>query len=189
MGLYTPNAQVWYPQTSDTAEINTLLATLASSIEEGVGARLAHQEIAVGLKASLGDSGWTIPYGGTNAAVIPYTVSGSRGDFNNGFTFSNGIATVQTAGMYLVSASIGPMGANNGGGVRVQIVKGSTFIAGNEVAMGPVVWTGTTCTAVLNLVPGDTVHAKGNLSTAGGTLPNSGDTTHLSITLVQALPL
>lgn len=189
MGLYTPNSQVWYPTTADTAELNVLMATMASSIEEGVGARLAQQEIAVGLKASIADNGFSIPYGAANAAVIPYGVTASRGDFNNGFTFSGGIATIQTAGMYLVTASLGPAGATNGGGVRIQIIKGSTFIAGNEVAMGSAVWTGTTCTAVLNLVAGDTVHAKGNISTAGGALWNSNETTHLSITLVQALPL
>jgi hypothetical protein len=189
VGAYTPESQVWYPDITDTAKLNTLLATMASSIEEGIGKRLKLQEVAVGLKASIGDNGWNIPYGGANAAVIPYAITTSRGDFNNGFTFAGGIATVQTAGMYLVTASCGPLGATNGAGIRVQIVKGSTFIAGNEVAMGPTVWVGSTCTTVLNLVPGDTVHAKANISTTGGAMPNSGDTTHVSITLVQALPL
>lgn len=187
MGLYTPNSQVWYPQTSDTAEINTLLATMASSIEEGVGARLKHQEIAVGLKASLDTGVWTLPI--TTPGQIPYVVSSGRGDFNNGFSFTNGTATAQTAGMYLVTASLGPAGSVNGGGIKVVIYKNGLFIAGNEVAMTTTVWVGSTATAVLNLVPGDTVHARGAITTNGAVITNSAETTHLSVTLVQALPL
>lgn len=187
MGAYTPNSQVWYPDITDTAKLNTLLAQMASSIEDGVGARLEHQEIAVGLKASVDQGAWTLPI--TTPDIIPYAVSTGRGDFNNGFTFSGGIATVQTAGMYLVTASLGPAGAINGGGIKVLIYKNSLFIAANEVAMTTSVWVGSTATTVLNLVPGDTVHAKGAITTNGGVISNSAETTHLSVTLVQALPL
>lgn len=189
MGLYTPNSQVWYPTTADTAELNVLMATMASSIEEGVGARLAHQEIAVGLKGSIENAGFTIPAGVGSTAVVPYTVTASRGDFNNGITFSGGVATIQTAGMYLVTASVGPSGTNNGGGVKVFIDKNAVFIAGNEVALSSVVWVGTTATTVLNCVAGDTIRVRAATTGGAPAMNNSNETTHISVTLVQALPL
>lgn len=40
MGDYTASG-IWYPDTLDTAELNTLFSTMASSIENGIGAKTA----------------------------------------------------------------------------------------------------------------------------------------------------
>lgn len=187
MGAFTPLGQVWYPDTSDTAELNVLLSTVASSIEDGLQPRLAHQELAVGLKASL--DGWTIPP--TNIATnIPVTVTAGLSDFNQGFSFSAGVATVVTAGMYLVTASLAPRNPDNAGGCKVFIVKNSTIFAGSEVAFNNTVWINAQATSVINCVAGDTIRAQGTLSgTPGSAHTSYGQNTYLSIAMVQALPL
>lgn len=198
MGLYTPNAQVWYPTTADTAEINVLLATLASSIEDGIEPRLAHQEIAVGLRATAPHSSFTIPYhDGSGAADtrgirIPYQVTATFGDFSQGLTISSGVATVATAGMYFISAGMGTAGANAGHGVKTLLFKGSTLIGVDERVMNDNNnWVNAVATTVVNCVPGDTISARGYVTGAPytSTLTNSAETTYMSIVLVQALPL
>lgn len=102
MGAYTPVAQVWYPDTSDTAEFNTLMSTLASSIENGLGARMTKQELNKGLLVSL-SSTYMLP-ASSALGVVPYTV-GSPG-YNNGVTLSSGVATIVTPGLYAMSVNL-----------------------------------------------------------------------------------
>lgn len=192
MGLYTPNSQVWYPTTGDTSELNVLLATLASSIEEGVGARLAHQEIAVGLKASL-PAGTGIPQ---EPVVAPYAVSGGNGDFAQGMTITNGIVTVQTAGMYIMSANLG---IQPGSGQRTGAVflrKNNTELGGAEILQSGQYYQTATSNVVVNCVAGDTLYV--NFHSAGpqpgvqyGPQPIAGNLSlsSFSVSMIQALPL
>ena len=190
MGAYTPKAKVWYPDTNDTAKINTLMSTMASSIENGIGSRLAQQEIAVGLKASLTD--WQIPNGNNYpAGFVPYVVNSSDMNFNNGFDFSNGIATIKTAGMYFITASIGPQGSATNCGIAIAIHKNGSIFAKSEVPFSGSVWVNTQANCVVNCVAGDTLAAKATVTGAPSTTYKSAGSgvTYLSISLVQALPL
>ena len=189
MGLYTSLAQVWYPDETDTAEFNTLLATLASSIENGLQPRLALQEKAIGLKVSLNQNEWQIP-GGNPSAVIPYRQTGTRGDFNQGFTFSGGTATVQTPGMYFMTASIGPAVDTSTGGKGIKIIaqKNGVQIAGSEVP-GAVAWVGSPVTCVVNCVAGDTLRAIAGITNSATSAPNNDVSSHMSIAMVQAIPV
>ena len=189
MGAYTPKAKVWYPGTNDTAKINTLMSTMASSIENGIGARLAQQEIAVGLKASV--HAWAIPNGSNfGASAVPYVVNASDMNFNSGFTFANGIATVKTAGMYYVTASLGPQGTATNCGAKIGIYKGGTMFAQSEVPFSGSVWVNAQAGCVVNCAAGDTLSARATITGSPSTTYNSnGVTTYLSIALVQALPL
>jgi hypothetical protein len=191
MGAYTPNAKVWYPDENDSAKLDTLLATQAGSIEDGLEPRLAHQEIAVGLKAGIGSA---VAIGGTQA-VIPFAIGSANGEFNNGFNFNSGIATIQTAGMYLVSVSlaVNPNATYaNTRSVVTWLYKNATIISYGETAMSSTFVTAAQCTAVMNCVPGDTISVQGSTgggTTSGVTLNSAGYPTYLSIALVQALPM
>lgn len=188
MGAFTPLNQVWYPDEDDTAEQNVNMATMASSIEDGIGARLIHQEKAVGLKASIANGAWTVPVP-TAPAVVPYSVSGSRGDFSQGLTITGGVITVQVAGMYMITATLGTQGAITGAGIKIFLDKNGVFLAGAESPMVSPTWGNTQVTTVLNCVPGDTIRTRGSLASTSSTLVNNGESTHIAVVLVQALPL
>lgn len=188
MGFLTTKAKVWYPALTDKMQLHTLFSTLASSIENGIGPRLELQEKAIGLKASVGNGNWNLP--ATTPTTIPYTVSGINGDFNNGFTFAGGTATVQTPGMYLVTATVGTQGGVTGRGMKVQVMWKGVFIAGTETAQLDGIWGSTMTTVVLNCQAGDTISARAAVTGPGAAaMPNNGESCHMSITLVQALPV
>lgn len=195
MGAFTPLAKIWYPDQNDTAKIDTLMATLASSIENGLQPRLALQEKAVGLKASVPANTFTIPWASAPSGgyVIPYRVTSNNGDFNNGFTIStSGVVTVQTPGMYFASAQMGTAGAVTGHGVKTLLMKNSTEIGADERVMNDSTnWVDSTATAILNCVAGDTISAVGYLTGASfsSTLGNSGETTYISVVLIRPTPL
>lgn len=189
MGQVTTNTQVWTPDAADLNEPDVYLASMAASIENGIGPRLALQEQAIGLKASLSAGAWTIP-GGNPQTVVPYVVSSSRGDFNQGFTYSAGTATVVTPGMYFVTASIGPNGDTStpaGKGIKIQVEKNGSFIAGNEVAGAPN-WISAPASAVVSCVAGDTIRAKASYVNSSTGITNNDFSSHMSIVMVQAIP-
>lgn len=179
---------IYYPENTTDMELDTILATMASSIQNGIGKRLKHQEIAVGMKASVGAGAWMVPVA---AAVVPYAITNTaEGDFNQGFSFSNSVATVTTAGMYLISASVGVTGAVNGRGTRLVVQKNGVRISSLETPQVSPVWGGISITAVINCVPGDTFRALANISgTSPVAMAVNAEGTNLSIVMVQALPL
>lgn len=160
-------------------------------MEDGIGERLRLQEIAVGLKASIGT--YTIPHvpnPGTPTAVLPFTVTAGRGDFNQGFTFSGGVATVQTAGMYIVTAGVGPNGASANHGFKLRIRQNSTAIITTETAMDASIWVSGAISSVVNCVVGDTISVLASITGATpSTWTASQDATYLSIAMVQAVPV
>ena len=186
----TTKARVFYPDGTEKASLKTLFSTLASSIENGLGKRLGVQEVAVGLKASA--DGWALPQRNEplSTDVIPFSISAGLADFNQGFSFTGGIATITTKGMYLVTASLGPKFPDTGSaGAKIQIRKNSTIFASSEVPLNKTVWVNSQATSVINCVPGDTISGLGCLSG----LPSTGhvtspDTSYLSIAMVQAVP-
>jgi hypothetical protein len=102
MGAYTDTAQVWFPDDADTSKLDVLLATMASSIEDGLGARMTQQELNKGLLVSL-SSTYMLP-AASALGVVPYTV-GSPG-YNNGVTLSAGVATIVTPGLYAMQVNL-----------------------------------------------------------------------------------
>lgn len=186
MGAFTVVDQIWYPDLTDIDQPNTWAAHIAQSISDGIGKRLAKQEVSVGLKASLDFQTYTIP-AGNPSAVVPYVITANRGDFNNGFTLGAGTATVQTPGMYMVAASIGPSADTTGKSVKVQIEKNASFVVGSEFP-GSATWIAAPATCVLNCIAGDTIRVKaGYMNSSSGVL-NNDFTSHFSIVLVQAAP-
>lgn len=185
MGTYTPNGQVWMPGTGDTAELNTLLATLASSIESGIVPRLAHQEIAVGLKAGFTST----PALTSTMTTANVSITGNNGSFQQGITISGGIATVATAGMYLIS---GALGIQNVGShtAKIDLMKNATVLCSDEQLSSNTFYQVAKCTTVVNCVAGDTLSMKiGDAVNGGASVAANLTLTHFTIALVQALPL
>lgn len=186
MGALTVPNGVWYPDLTDIGQPNVWAATMAQSVDTGIGARLQKQEIAVGLKASLADSSFN--FGGV-AATIPYAINSGTGDFNNGFTLAGGVATVQTKGMYVVTANLGASTGTNTG-LKVFLYQNNVNVALNEVPQNGTIWIGTTVSAVLNCVPNDTIWVKGawTNSSPGTTTQNKQTAAnYISIAMVQAV--
>lgn len=189
MGAFTPNAQVWYPGTGDTAELNTLLATMASSIEEGLEPRLAHQEIAVGGKYGCPLS-YTHPTGTAfaNATLVPFTMDGLNSGFQSGITISSSVVTIATAGMYIVTASLS--GFNTAArSVVTYLCKNGAAVASAEVPSASNVYVSSQANCVLNLIAGDTISVRSR--STGGSLAIGQDPlqTYLTLAMVQAAPL
>lgn len=104
MGAYTPDAQVWYPDTGDTAELNVLLGTMASSIEDGLGVRMAHQETILGFLGHLPIT--TYPaLSSTESAALNFQVIAGSGSYNDGFSVTAGVVTIPVTGLYFISSS------------------------------------------------------------------------------------
>lgn len=189
MGAYTPNSQVWYPDGTDTAELNTLLATVASSIENGIGARLAQQEIAVGAKLNAPLS-YVIPSGTgfVNSTTVPYSNDGALGAFNNGLSVTGGVVTIATPGMYIVTASLGGLNTASRSVVN-YLCKNGAYVASAEVPTNTTVYVSSQSNCVLNLIAGDTVSVRARSS--GGTLAiaQNPELSYLTLAMVQAAPL
>lgn len=183
MGM-TVKHNVWYPDLTDIDQPNVWGATLAQSVADGIGDRLGVQEEAIGLKCSLADH--VINYSSTKQTV-PFTINAGTGDFNNGFTFSGGIATVQTKGMYLVTASVGGS-TGSGTGMRVEIYQNSVNFATAETPQQASIWVSAAATCVLNCVPGDTIYVKGQRSAGSAQFNEQSSANYISIAMVQAVP-
>jgi hypothetical protein len=192
VGAFTPLDQVWYPDGDDTAEQNVNMAAQASSIEEGIGARLRHQEIAIGLKASPSSAYViTAAVDDASAPVVPVAVGNGPADFGQGITVNSGVATIATAGMYLVTASISTPGGGSQGIVAI-IAKNGTPFASSETPISTIYNTNSQATCVINCVPGDTIALRARISGGGGNrgvVNNNQSLNYLSIAMVQALPL
>ncbi|WP_346927349.1 hypothetical protein [uncultured Arthrobacter sp.] len=190
MGQTTANLQIWTPDEADLDEPDVYLAAMSASIENGTGERLKLQEIAVGLKAGISTA-----FGIDNAQkIVPFSVGASNAEFNQGLTFDGGIVTVQTPGMYLVSAALGvnpdATYAGTSSGV-IWLYKNSTIVTYGETPISATYTVSTQCTAVVNCVAGDTIKVQGSTgggTTTGVTLNNAGYPTYLSIAMVQAVP-
>lgn len=175
---------IYYPENTTDMELDTILATMASSIQNGIGKRLKHQEVAVGCKAAL--SAQTALT--TTEKTIAVGVNSSNGNFAQGMTVTSGIITVQTAGMYLVSGSLGIQPAS-GTTSALKLYKNAVVIIGDEQLSNGTFYQASKGTAVINCVPGDTIRMSGRC--AAGTVQTAADQelTHLSVVMVQALPL
>jgi hypothetical protein len=190
MGAYTSPNQVWYPDLTDVDQPNVYLATMAQSIDTGIGVRLQQQEIAVGAKLST-PAVMTLT---TTPTILAMGVNdAATGDFNNGMTVAGGVITVQTKGMYVVSGSLGvqPNGAIGTTRSAVNILKKNTSVVSyGEVPLSGSYSISSLCTTVVNCIPGDTISMYGSIGggSASGIATNQvGYLTYLTVAMVQAV--
>lgn len=186
MANTTPDG-IYYPDSNTLMNFDAILSTMASSIQNGIGKRLALQEIAVGLKGSIASNRWNVPV--VTPTLVPYTIASVNGDFNQGMDFTEGLAKVQTPGMYLVTATLGIIGGVTGRGIKIQVEKNAVRIATLETPQYNGIWGASSVTAVLNCVAGDTIRAAGSITGSGAVATAvNGESTHISIAMVQAIP-
>lgn len=110
---FTPKARVWSPDGSEKASFRSLMATMASSIENGLGLRVGKLETFVGCNLSL-----AAPVTGTTTTtkVSGFAVQSSSvapGTFNNGMTVSAGVVTVPEDGIYNVQFTANFLSTNS----------------------------------------------------------------------------
>jgi hypothetical protein len=103
----TTASGIWTPDEHDNLDPEVWSAAMASSIEDGIGGRLAKQEQRVGAKISI-DAATTVP---STGIIFPLVVAGngyaySFGNFMTGMTLAGGVLSVTTPGLYLLISSI-----------------------------------------------------------------------------------
>lgn len=182
MGAYTSTAKVWYPDTTDSAKLDTVIATVASSIENGLGARMTLRETQVGIKAGVGTA-WTLP---STLTLVPFAVGTGNGMFNNGFTISSGgVVTVQTPGQYYVS---GALSITNVAGhtVKMELHQNGTPLIYDEISSSSSFYQFAKGSTVINCVAGDTISMYGGDAVGGSTTVADNSKNHLSVVLVNA---
>lgn len=187
MGAFTPNTQVWYPDVTDTAKLNTLLATLASSIETGIGGRLTKQETTKSLLATVtAGSVWTLSNG--VEATIPFTIN--VGGYNDGLTFSGYTVTVTVPGLYFVACNT--MTTQSSGYLDLRIYKnGGNFtrsLGTSTTAGGGFAAAATS--GVMQFVAGDTIKATTTVNgVTGASTIHTGQATYnvMSVVLLKAI--
>lgn len=183
MGQLTPKAQVWYPAITDTIEINTLMATMASSIENGIQPRLALQEIAVGLKAGFTSA----PTLSSALTVAGVTVNSANGSFAQGLTIAGGIVTVTTPGMYLISGSLGITNISSHT-AKIELRKGAIPLAADEQISNPSFYQVAKQTTVVNCIAGDTLCMMIADAAGGAGVAANLALTHFTVAMIQAVP-
>lgn len=101
MGNITADLQVWTPDEEDLGEPDVYLATMAQSMEDGLGVRLRKQEEPIAAQISL-SADQSISTG----FVVQYTEN-TGPTFNNGLTINpSGTITITRAGVYTIACNI-----------------------------------------------------------------------------------
>lgn len=180
MGAQTPIDHVWYPDTTDSQQANVWASTMASSVENGIGARLRTQEAIIGLKAGLPASTALT----ATAALLPFSAGTVDGQFNQGLTFSGGTITITQAGVYFVSVSLG---ANNvaSKSLYVDIRKNASILGNSEVATQASWYINSAVSLLVNCAANDTISCYGNYTPTGDNLSSRTTTTFLSVGLIR----
>lgn len=186
MGAYTSTAQVWYPDITDTAKLNTLFATVASSIETGIGGRLTKQELTKSLLATVvAGSTWALANG--TEATIPFTIN--TGGYNDGLTLASGIVTITVPGLYFVA--VNTMTTQSTGYMDLRIYKNSgnfTRSLGTCTTAGGG-FAASATSGVMQFVAGDTIKATTTVNgVTGSAAIHTGQATYnvMSVVLLKA---
>lgn len=184
MGNITSDLLIWTPDGDDTAEQDKNLATMAQSIEDGVGTRLRLQELAVGLKAGYTSA----PTLSSALSIANVTINASNGSFKQGLDISGGVVTVVTPGMYMVS---GALGVTNTPGhtAKIEIRKGSTVLVANEQKSDASFYQCATATTVVNCVAGDNLALYIADAAGGAAVAANLALTHFTVVMIQAVPV
>jgi hypothetical protein len=190
MGQTTTNLGIWTPDEADTFKLHILLAAMAATIENGAGERLLLQEKAIGLKAGIA-SGTGIPMA---TAIAPFAITAANANFKQGLDIAGGIVTVETPGMYMVTASLGIQPKNPADRTTaVDIYKGSTKLSGAELLQSTNYYITSVASCIVNCVAGDTLYVKWHSAAPAGvstaaTLAADTALTQFTVAMVQAVP-
>lgn len=187
MGSYTSTAQVWIPDVTDTAKLNTLFASMASSIEDGLGQRMLKQETVKSLLGSVtAGSTWTLSNG--VEATVPYTIN--AGGYNDGLTLTSGVVTIDTPGLYYFNASV--LTTQTNGYVDLQLQR-NTGTFSRALGAGSTAGAGigpANASGLFKCVAGDTFRARVTVNGVTGSCAiNTLYATYnvLSVVLLKAL--
>lgn len=178
----TTAAGIWFPDKNSNLRHEVNMATMAASIENGIGKRLTAQESVVGLKVV----GGVLPIP-TAMATTPYYVGATGGCFVKGITYEAGIATIQTRGLYFVAASLTMDPSSGGASVACNIVHNFDQLDYNENPRSPSNWASAKCAATVVCEVGDTIWSEGKII-GGGTTGNVQEASNLNIMLVSSMP-
>lgn len=97
--------KVYYPDQDTVDQPNVWGAAMASSIEEGIGARLRKQEQFIGFMGHLPKTTYPAMQNGAYSNPLPFQVVQGSGSFLQGMSVSAGVVTVPVGGLYSVSVS------------------------------------------------------------------------------------
>lgn len=183
MGNVTTDLLIWTPDENDLAEPDVYLKTMAQSVEDGAGARLRLQELAIGLKAGFTSA----PTLSSTLSVAAVTVNASNGSFAQGLTISGGIVTVATPGMYLVSGSVGVTNVASHT-AKIELRKGSTALAADEQKSDATFFQAAKATTIVNCVAGDTLSMYIGDAAGGAAVASNLALTHFTVGMMQAVP-
>lgn len=183
MGNTTTDLQIWTPDEADLDEPDVYLATMSASIENGVGPRLQLQEMAIGLKAGFTSA----PTLSSTMTVAAMTINSSNGSFKQGLGISAGVVTVITPGMYLMSGSVG-IDNVAGHSAKMDLRKGATVIAADEVASNASYYAVAKQTTIVNCVAGDNLTMRIGDAAGGAAVGSNLSLTHFTVTMIQAVP-
>lgn len=126
----TSPSNIWIPDSDTPMVLDTMFANLASSLENGIGARVKKLESFVGCSL-MGTSTWLNST--LNQDVLNTNLgTTARGSFIAGLTLSNGVLTIVESGIYTVSTSVTMTRESAGtGGGRVAA---TIYVDGNPVS-------------------------------------------------------
>lgn len=101
MGNVTTDLQVWTPDELDLGEPDVYLATMAQSMEDGIGVRLRKQEEPIACQVSL-----SADQGISTGFNVQYSLN-TGPTFNSGLTVNaSGSITLTRAGVYLLATNV-----------------------------------------------------------------------------------
>lgn len=173
-------AGIWTPDETDNLNPEVWSQSMADSIQNGIGDRLNRQEQAIGLKAGIPQD-TRVKF--QNDVIAPYAVIGNgTSNFNQGMKFDGGVATVEVAGMYFITASAALSYWNGGGtdntpenqnrSIALQIKHNGSDLNGCEVEASPTNWQTSQANAVVLCVPGDSLWVNWYSAGPGGSNPD-----------------
>lgn len=184
MGNVTSDLLIWTPDDQDKAKPDVYLAAMAQSIEDGAGARLRTQELAIGLKAGFSFAG-TLPNTMTLANML---VTTSNGCFKQGLDIAGGVVTVITPGMYSISGALGVTNTTNHT-ARIELRKGNTVIAADEQMSSPNYYQSAKANTIVNCVAGDQLSMWICDTLGGAAVAGNLAMTHFTVAMIQAVPV
>jgi hypothetical protein len=160
MGNVSPVDGIWTPDEGDNLDPEVWSATMAASIEEGIGVRLAKQEARAGAKVSI-----NAPVTVTLAGItFPVTVSSgyewSYGNYINGMGLTGGILEIQTSGLYLIIGSVICDFVADRTPMNISLNVNASVATSEALETSPTTFASKTLTTTAYLVAGDTVYMR-----------------------------
>lgn len=157
---------IWIPDSDTPMVLDTMFTNLASSLQNGIGARLAFLERRVGCQLR-NPSAQEFTALGVRQPVTTLVPTGGQGTFVEGMSIVNGAAIIEQPGVYIVSGALTPARVVAGSGVGqfwaylvasgTVVAQAGTTMQQNVPGSGPSVGL----TAIVNLKPGDTLTLEG----------------------------